>query len=400
MLKSQNQFYSTFFKSLDVWMQLLGIQLDPFPSAFLSKRGAICLYSFSFLMFFINVSSNFYFTAMSFTSPSTYTHQPSRASTSEIWSKVIDFGSYNLMAIGTHAALLAIQRRPEWKSLWHNLKQLAAEHHDRLFFAKCRRAITIVLVCLTAEILTVVIRAVNVMVDDKKRRLMLKLTDMISTLTEIYAISGLAVFATIGWITYIKFVQLHDQLNLALDSIKHQNNPSSQTTTRRTWTDLRRWRRTYVTLNETVSHLGECFGPFVLIWITYIFINVIAISFYIVDGVRNTDPVLGSVSLSVFLLVRHLAHLLLLATISVTLQKESLNISKPLRKMRFDEPLLQRQVDTMIMEVMQFPTIMTAMDLFQVDLTLIPTLIGTSLTYLIILWQFQTGERGHKPQCE
>lgn len=76
----------------------------------------------------------------------------------------------------------------------------------------------------------------------------------------------------------------------------------------------------------------------------------------------------------------------------------------------------------MIMEGIQSPTTMTAMDLFSVDLTLIPTvsnylslsfklfgtavsflsrkLVGTSLTYLIILWQFQTGERQSKPQCE
>lgn len=145
MFKSQNQFYSTIFRPLDVWMRLLGIQLDPFPSAALSKPRALCLYSLSFLMFFINASSNLYFTAVSFTSPLT------RFGTSEIWNKIIDFGSYNLMAIGTHAALLAIQRKPEWELLWHNLKQLAVEE-DRLFYTKCRRAITIVLVCLTAVI--------------------------------------------------------------------------------------------------------------------------------------------------------------------------------------------------------------------------------------------------------
>lgn len=342
MVESKNLFYSTCFRPLDVWMRCLGIQLNPFPSAPSSKFKSICLYSFGFLMFFINVSSNMYFTIVSFTSPLKSTQKTFTASTSDIWSRIIDFGSHNLMAIGNHATLLALTREPEWKLLWHNLQQLAAEH-GQFFYSKSRRVVTVGLLCLTAvmtilqlmsfyfnwitlspvqqDVFGIVLRAIGLIVYNNGRPLLLLLADVISILSEIFAISGLAVFITICWITSVRFELLHDQLNQATDPIGQRNSPSSRRTMISTTTDLRRWRRTYVKLTETVMHIGQCFGPLILIWIVYVFISFIAISFYIVDGVHR-EFVTSTISFMVFVLVRHLVHLLVLATIPVILKQK------------------------------------------------------------------------------
>jgi hypothetical protein len=140
------------------------------------------------------------------------------------------------------------------------------------------------------------------------------LADFFSFLTQTYGVSGLVLFAIIGWITSEGFVQLRFQV-MALDPAIRPN-PSVNTS------DLKKLRRDFLTLSEIVLHLGNCFGLLLFVWIVYIFISVIANSFYLVNSVRIHVEHLSEVPFWISLLIRNLIFLFVLASIPVTLQRE------------------------------------------------------------------------------
>lgn len=146
VLIKKNSFYSTCFKPLAIWMQILGIELQPFHSSQSSKttRFYYCSKFFSFLMFAITVSTNICFISLTFQQeilPQLAINDNSDGgSASEFWNLIIDFGSYTVLAIGTHAALLSVPRHCEWKFLWNNLQQLATEY-GQLFHDKSRKIV-------------------------------------------------------------------------------------------------------------------------------------------------------------------------------------------------------------------------------------------------------------------
>lgn len=115
-------------------MRILGIELDPIDS---SKRRNFCSRSFSLLMFSITVSTNVCFAVLTF-KQEVLLQLPDSAR--HFRTMAIDFGSFMILVIGTHAALLAVPGNPEWKFLWRNLQQLANEN-GQLFNDKSRKTV-------------------------------------------------------------------------------------------------------------------------------------------------------------------------------------------------------------------------------------------------------------------
>jgi hypothetical protein len=145
---NENQFYFTCFKPLAVWMRVLGIELDPFD---LPKRRIFCSQSFSVLMLSITLLTNLAFTTITFNQQilSILPNSNVNGSTSDFWTLVIDFGSFAVLTIGSHATLLAIPQNSEWRSLWTNLQQLATEN-GQLFYSKSRKTVLTSLVFIIA----------------------------------------------------------------------------------------------------------------------------------------------------------------------------------------------------------------------------------------------------------
>ncbi len=132
-------------------------------------------------------------------------------------------------------------------------------------------------------------------------------------------------FATIGWMTSEGFVQLRHQVTMAL-------NPSVSSS------DLKKWRRHFLMLSEIVLHMGRCFGPLMLIWIVYIFINVIGNSFYLLNsvirGISDSDDQPSSeIPFWICTVTRNLIFLFILASTPVTLQHQ---VKKPHIRFNFN----------------------------------------------------------------
>ncbi len=168
------------------------------------------------------------------------------------------------------------------------------------------------------------IQAIFTAIKFDNRPMITTLAGFVSSLTQIYGVSGLVLFATIGWITSEGFVQLRYQV-IALDPVIRRNPPA-------TTSDLRKLRHDFLTLSEIVLHIGNCFGPLLFVWIVYIFISVIANSFYLVNSVHVRVELLSEVPFWISLLIRNLILLFVLASIPVTLQREVTIISTVLSK--------------------------------------------------------------------
>ena len=130
-------------------------------------------------------------------------------------------------------------------------------------------------------------------------------------------------FATIGWMTSEGFVQLRHQV-MALD-------PSVS------FSDLKKVRRLFLMLSEIVLHMGRCFGPLMLIWIVYIFINVIGNSFYLLNsvirGIGDDDQRSSEIPFWICTVTRNLIFLFILASTPVTLQHQ---VKKPHIRFNFN----------------------------------------------------------------
>jgi len=157
------------------------------------------------------------------------------------------------------------------------------------------------------------IQAVFTALKNDGRPFVTKLADFVSFLSQIYGVSGLVLFATIGWIASEGFVQLRYRV-IALD-------PAIRRNPRATSSDLRQLRSAFLTLSEIVLHVGNCFGPLLFVWIVYIFISVIANSFYLVNSVSRVEH-LSDVPFWISLLTRNSIFLFVLASSPVTLKRD------------------------------------------------------------------------------
>lgn len=132
------EIYFNYLKPLVILVRFLGIEIDPVRHV--SYKRAFLFHIIGYLMFFLNVFSNAYFTIASLCRqvliPSS---KAMYSTTNEMWGMIIDFGSCSFLNIGSHGVLLIVTHQTKWKLLWENLKK---SDFDELV-AKYRRAVAI-----------------------------------------------------------------------------------------------------------------------------------------------------------------------------------------------------------------------------------------------------------------
>lgn len=129
-----------------------------------------------------------------------------------------------------------------------------------------------------------------------------QLADVVSLFSEIYGSAGLVLFATLTWITSTYFSNLYTQMVVVSYSILNNKQlGSSELVDKRT---LVKWKRFHVLLLETIACIERCFGPILVIWIIYFFVNFTSSSFYLVDGIRRFGFDLHRIWPSFFTLIK------------------------------------------------------------------------------------------------
>ncbi len=99
-----------------------------------------------------------------------------------------------------------------------------------------------------------------------------------------YALFGLLLFTLIGWTVVMGFRSFGQELiskNFLTINTRSNDEPSLEGF----HLMIIKWKKLHILLIDTVDGINDCFGPVLLIWVSYIFVGFIASLFYIADEV-------------------------------------------------------------------------------------------------------------------
>ena len=92
---------------------------------------------------------------------------------------------------------------------------------------------------------------------------------------KIVPISALVLFYSLAWQCAAFYVEIQRDVERNLNNMKQVN--------------IRRWKRNLFLVDELVDRINECFGLILLVSITHFFVEFIARSFYIVNGISSNQ---------------------------------------------------------------------------------------------------------------
>lgn len=158
-IKNTTTHFEFCIKPLLVVMRLIGIEFDPSNAILSSRNSAGLKLSFGLVVFFVNVFAQFIHSVSLLGSPVifTYLHDPDvipqviTHSPSGLWSTIADLITFHLLVIGSHAVLLSLVWRTEWRRLWKNLQQMGetGDVSSINYTRTCRRIVYLAIVLLT-----------------------------------------------------------------------------------------------------------------------------------------------------------------------------------------------------------------------------------------------------------
>ncbi|XP_046637736.1 gustatory and pheromone receptor 39a-like [Daphnia pulicaria] len=154
--------------------------------------------------------------------------------------------------------------------------------------------------------------------------------------------------------------------------------------------NIGKWKRSLSLVDELVDRINECFGLILLVSIAHFSVEFIARSFYLVSSIlRNQLYLIDIISMSsrIFLLWYFVC-------CPAKLHNDAVQVAISLRKIDHVDINLKNQISFLTADIIQSLPRISALGYFEVNAQLIPKLIGTTLTYLVILCQFQSSENG------
>lgn len=166
--------------------------------------------------------------------------------------------------------------------------------------------------------------------------------------TQLFPVTALILFATLGWITSLGFEALRDQLSALIEAVKGEkgqlgikclslcgNNDAMETMM---MSRLRKWKQQHVLLCDTTERINQCFGFVLLVWVSHVFVSFISTSFYFINSiflVADENRALQIISIALF--IQQSVHILLLTVVPSKLQREvrSTSLSYSIHFIRF-----------------------------------------------------------------
>ena len=141
---------------------------------------------------------------------------------------------------------------------------------------------------------------------------LIKMADIISSLSELYGLSGVALFATIGFTTSIqlKYLRQHIESTCLERERTIHSSPVS------------RWKRDHSILLRKISCIQKCFGPFLFVFIVYIFVNLISHAFRLTNAIYHLNRPPSSYIFISLNILRNVLNLFLLTLVSIAIEKE------------------------------------------------------------------------------
>ncbi|KAI9562680.1 hypothetical protein GHT06_010134 [Daphnia sinensis] len=397
------QTYSFAFQPLLVCLRVLGIELAPSSTIESSSKGErYKTFTLGVIFLVYNAFCNVYTTLTNGTkiiedvnttlncSSTDGTNSTMKMSAVLSWNIIIDYVNYGALAVIVHATLLSFSQQSKWESLWNNVQRM---HQEFKGIRRTMGRLTIAgLVIVFSETIAMVGFAVEFTEMTPGTRgflpaLLPAVFRLCAMVSYIYAGCSLLLFALIGWTALLGLRSLQQQ------AAASSSRTSPSLTANETLTTLAKWKSLHVLVSDVVDGMNECFGPILLIWIVHIFVGFIATPYYIIDGFyRSGSATRRLLPASIYLMFQHTFHLLIITGIPNAIIQQAVAFGKQLQQIEFRDAnhLLEHneKVNMLATEVLIALPRITAMEYGDLELSLIPTMIGTTITYLVILCQF------------
>lgn len=242
---------------------------------------------------------------------------------------------------------------------------------------------------------------------------------------QIIPATALALFCTLA---HFVFLNLR-AIRLSVEKQLTNYNPVN------TRLELQFLQRQHLSLCKSIYQLNRCFGIYLVMEVTFIFVGVINSSMFVLMGAIGTERLLGAVNGAAF--IDQAIHLFLITSFSDQISKEVNLIYERLAELVFFQPTLQNEVVSLYSskywwsnwnyffnflqvclfseQLLNVRSYIDAMGFFRVNKQLFPSvldpfknwffhfkiiyssfhfqLIGTNLTYFLILLQFHSAEK-------
>jgi hypothetical protein len=139
-----------------------------------------------------------------------------------------------------------------------------------------------------------------------------------------YALSGLLLFTLIGWTVAMGFRSFGQELiSKSLLTNTRDNDDASLDGFHLM---IIKWKKLHILLIDTVDGINDCFGPVLLIWVSYIFVGFIASLFYIADEVYFNSTLSYSswamLIISSVQVAQHILHFLIITGVPNYIRRE------------------------------------------------------------------------------
>ncbi|KAI9562852.1 hypothetical protein GHT06_010307 [Daphnia sinensis] len=296
-----------------------------------------------------------------------------------IWNMITDFINFEVGCFGVHL-ILFFDVRKKWPSLMKAFQCLIPlfddEFYDRLRRLSFAGVAHVVLGVTAMSFLGTITTA------SAKSPFTVKLLAFSESLLQFYPAFGIVLFATVSYAASLSFQSITSMLNSSgrLQACNLSNS------------DVIVLKRYYVSACQTVDILNDCFGWLLLLVVPHLFIAKINVTFYWFGNPKETTSISG-----ILFFVFQLVNLFIICISSDSIRVESDKMLKELLRleMKPENNTYRKQVHELILHQALTSPRISALGFFYVGKKLIPTMIGTTLTYYFILRQFRALEEKH-----
>ncbi|XP_057367208.1 uncharacterized protein LOC130688251 [Daphnia carinata] len=357
------------FQPIFVWMRILGIDLNP------KNHKAISIYGF--LMLLVGTWAQFDNASviswkLSLPQNDTNALNISSSDTNN-WNIEVDYANHVFFMVIVSPTVFYVARN-QWQLLWRLIVNFDS-NFCHLDHNQLRKKLSIAVVILLLEISATLHALVVLLPDFQRESTLRKFLTLLVFFSKILSISSLVWYCYVTWLSSLFYKAIQQDIDHTCKVRKE---------------DLRRWKCSLVLAGEVVNGINGCFGLILLISVTHFVVDFIVNSFYLVNNVTITNRFRMVIALANML--RKLTMLWFITCIPTEILQKASSVANSLRKINCLGMDLQNQVSFLALDILQSLPRISALGYFDINFELLPKMIGTTLTYVIILYQFQSSE--------
>ncbi|KAI9562554.1 hypothetical protein GHT06_010007 [Daphnia sinensis] len=367
-------------KPMTLWLQLFGIQ----PPIINKEKRDLLLVPVTIFFYLLTIGCNAF--VMSQTKWIVETRN--YTSITQDWNSIINQVNYCFLTTTTHSALLFASYLMSWSRLTGLLQRLEqCAQFDNSHYKKFRRIFRtgswFVSIEIAIELVETLIDRLwisGVVTSLPTPHVVVSALNMVSL---IFPYLGSILFCSLGWMASVLFQIMAEEI----DSTKLEANDDCLVVA----SFIDEWRRRYFIIVEFVDEISRHFGFLLLVITASEFVRMTNTSFHLLTEFLGHQWTLSTILVAVDYIKETLCFCFLVYVPS-RIYYEANDMIRKLRLIDVNDVSVQNQMRCLSDEMIQSLPSVKPMGMIHANLQLIPTLMGTTLTYLIILCQFQSLE--------